>query len=67
VQTPQAFRLTLLQQSFTQPYRSSFTDEATVLEASGHPVTLVEGEETNIKVTYPVDLVLAEQIVTELR
>jgi 2-C-methyl-D-erythritol 4-phosphate cytidylyltransferase len=65
VQTPQAFRVALLQQAFTQHYRSAFTDEATVLEASGHPVTLVEGEETNIKVTYPVDLVLAERLLTE--
>jgi 2-C-methyl-D-erythritol 4-phosphate cytidylyltransferase len=66
VQTPQAFRVDLLRAAFTQAYRPTFTDEATVLEASGHPVTLVEGEETNIKVTYPVDLVLAERLLGEL-
>lgn len=64
IQTPQVFRVSLLQQAFTQPYRASFTDEATVLEAMGQPVTLVEGEETNIKVTYPVDLVAAAAILS---
>jgi 2-C-methyl-D-erythritol 4-phosphate cytidylyltransferase len=62
VQTPQTFRTELIKPAFTQPYRPSFTDEATVVEASGHPVTLVDGEETNIKVTYPVDLLVAESI-----
>jgi 2-C-methyl-D-erythritol 4-phosphate cytidylyltransferase len=64
VQTPQAFRVSLLQKAFTQPYRPAFTDEATVVEASGQAVSLVEGEETNIKITYPVDLVLAEAILS---
>jgi len=50
VQTPQTFRTEQLKSAFTLTYRPSFTDEATVVEASGHPVTLVEGEETNIKV-----------------
>ena len=62
VQTPQTFRTELLRSAFTHDYRPSFTDEAAVVEASGHPVTLVEGEETNIKVTYPVDLAVAECI-----
>ena len=65
VQTPQAFRVSLLQAAFTQPYRPTFTDEATVMEAAGQAVTLVEGVETIIKVTFPVDLVVAEKLLTE--
>jgi 2-C-methyl-D-erythritol 4-phosphate cytidylyltransferase len=62
VQTPQTFRSEILLPAFGQPYRPSFTDEATVVEAYGHPVELLEGEEDNIKVTYPVDLVVAAQV-----
>jgi 2-C-methyl-D-erythritol 4-phosphate cytidylyltransferase len=64
VQTPQAFRAELLRSAFTQPYLPSFTDEATVVEASGHPVTLVDGEETNIKITHPVDLAFSASILS---
>ena len=42
-----------------------FTDEATVVEAFGMKVSLVEGEERNIKITRPVDLLLAEQLLAE--
>lgn len=62
VQTPQTFRSEILLPAFGQPYRPSFTDEATVVEAYGQPVELLEGEEDNIKVTYPVDLVVAAQV-----
>ncbi|MCU0380371.1 MAG: 2-C-methyl-D-erythritol 4-phosphate cytidylyltransferase [Chitinophagaceae bacterium] len=62
IQTPQTFRSGIIKPAFTQPYRDAFTDEATVVEASGQPVTLVEGEETNIKVTIPLDLVVAEEV-----
>ncbi len=64
IQTPQVFRTGVILPAFQQPYQEGFTDEATVVEASGQPVTLVEGEETNIKITYPVDLVVAEQVLT---
>jgi 2-C-methyl-D-erythritol 4-phosphate cytidylyltransferase len=62
VQTPQTFRSEILLPAFGQPYRPSFTDEATVVEAYGQAVELLEGEEDNIKVTYPVDLVVAAQV-----
>lgn len=61
VQTPQVFHAAVLKKAFQQEWKSSFTDEATVYEAAGHKVHLVEGEESNIKVTYPSDLLLAEQ------
>lgn len=61
VQTPQTFQSTILKKAFDQPYNTSFTDEATVVESFGGKVELIDGEETNIKVTYPADLLLVEQ------
>ncbi len=65
VQTPQTFQSTLLLPAFEQAYDESFTDEATVVEASGESVYLVEGEYDNIKITRPVDLLIAERILSE--
>ncbi len=62
VQTPQTFQSDLLMAAFNQEYQATFTDEATVLENAGHKVELIEGEETNIKITFPVDMIIAEQI-----
>lgn len=62
VQTPQTFRSEILLPAFAQPWREGFTDEATVVEAYGQPVELLEGEPDNIKVTFPVDLVVAAQV-----
>jgi 2-C-methyl-D-erythritol 4-phosphate cytidylyltransferase len=64
VQTPQGFRSEILLQAFHADYRYSFTDEATVVEQSGFPVHLVEGEDTNIKITRPGDLERAESILS---
>ncbi len=63
VQTPQTFRLDLLRQAYQQPYRDTFTDDASVVEALGHAVTLVEGNRENIKLTTPFDLMVAEAMV----
>jgi 2-C-methyl-D-erythritol 4-phosphate cytidylyltransferase len=60
VQTPQCFRAELLRKAFELPYDPAFTDEATLVERIGAKVLLVPGEERNIKVTTPVDLLLAE-------
>ena len=65
VQTPQTFISHELKQAFLQPYQDSFTDEATVMEASGKPVHLTEGEYENIKITRPLDLLIAEAILTQ--
>ena len=59
IQTPQTFRAALLLEAFRQPYDPQFTDEATVVEKAGHPIQLVEGEPTNIKLTYPHDFEIA--------
>ncbi len=62
IQTPQTFHSDILLPAFEQPFNDLFTDEATVVEAYGKPVYLVEGEYENIKITRPVDIVLAEAI-----
>ncbi|MCR4994510.1 MAG: 2-C-methyl-D-erythritol 4-phosphate cytidylyltransferase [Bacteroidales bacterium] len=62
VQTPQTFTLPLLRQAYKQPYRDAFTDDASVVEALGHPVALVEGNRENIKITTPFDLTIAEAL-----
>lgn len=63
IQTPQTFHSKILLPAFQIDDKDKFTDEATVVEAFGLKVFLVEGEEMNIKITTPLDLVLAEQVI----
>ncbi|MBL0270034.1 MAG: 2-C-methyl-D-erythritol 4-phosphate cytidylyltransferase [Chitinophagaceae bacterium] len=65
IQTPQTFHSKILIPAFQIDYKDKFTDEATVVEAFGMKVSLVEGEERNIKITRPVDIVIAEQLLNE--
>ena len=65
VQTPQTFHSKILLPAFDIDYKDKFTDEATVVEAYGLRVSLAEGEETNIKITRPVDLVVVENILSQ--
>ncbi len=65
VQTPQAFYSKLLLPAFQIDYKDKFTDEASVMEAFGLLVYLVEGEETNLKITHPTDLLLMEKLLDE--
>jgi 2-C-methyl-D-erythritol 4-phosphate cytidylyltransferase len=65
VQTPQTFHSKIILPAFQIDYKDKFTDEATVVEAFGMKVSLVEGEENNIKITRPVDLLVAEKILEE--
>lgn len=60
VQTPQCFRLALLKKAFEQDYRTSFTDDASVVEALGEQIHLVEGNRENVKITTSEDLRFAE-------
>ncbi len=62
VQTPQAFHGKILLPAYRIDYKDKFTDEATVAEAFGLKVTLVQGDENNIKITNAVDLLIAESI-----
>lgn len=63
VQTPQTFSIALLKAANRQPYCDNFTDDASVVEAYGHGITLVEGNRENIKITTPFDLQIAEAII----
>ena len=66
VQTPQTFDLGRLQQAYEQAYSPLFTDDASVYEAASlGSITLIDGEETNIKLTTPRDLLLAELLLRE--
>jgi len=66
VQTPQTFHSKILLPAFDIDYKDKFTDEATVVEAYGLRVSLAEGEETNIKITRPMDLLIAEKVIEQL-
>ncbi len=63
VQTPQTFDIQLLKAANRQPYNNGFTDDASVVEAFGFDITLVEGNRENIKITTPYDLKIAEVLI----
>ena len=65
IQTPQTFHSRILIPAFEIDYKERFTDEATVVEAFGLKISLVEGEENNLKITRPIDLFLAEKLLAE--
>ena len=60
VQTPQAFRAELIKIAYEQAFRPEFTDDAAVLESTGHKVRFFPGDLRNIKITRQEDLVLAQ-------
>lgn len=62
VQTPQVFRSDLLREAYRLPYSDTFTDDASVVEASGRSVSLVAGNRENIKLTTPFDLSVGEML-----
>ena len=59
VQTPQTFLLSIIKDAFTQDESPLFTDDASVCEAKGGHINLVEGNPENIKITQPSDLQIA--------
>ncbi|MCB0515341.1 MAG: 2-C-methyl-D-erythritol 4-phosphate cytidylyltransferase [Chitinophagales bacterium] len=59
VQTPQCFKLHLLKKAYLQAESPLFTDDASVVEAAGHTIHLIEGLRENIKITQTFDLLLA--------
>lgn len=63
VQTPQTFGIALAKEAFQQPYCEGFTDDASVIEAMGHCVSMVEGNRENVKMTTPFDLKIAETLI----
>jgi len=65
IQTPQTFRTEVILPAFQQDYDPAFTDEATVVEAFGAKVYLVEGMRDNIKVTTPLDMIIADALLKQ--
>ena len=63
VQTPQTFHSKILLPAFNIDFKDKFTDEASVVEAFGIKIALVEGEEGNTKITTQLDLLIAEKII----
>ncbi|WP_226086348.1 2-C-methyl-D-erythritol 4-phosphate cytidylyltransferase [Mesobacillus sp. S13] len=64
VQTPQAFRASVLLEAHNKAMREQFigTDESSLVERIPHPVSIIEGDYDNIKLTTPEDLYFAEAI-----
>ena len=62
IQTPQCFESTVLKEAYSKPFSPLFTDDASVVEANGHSVFLVEGNLENIKITSPIDLIVGESL-----
>ena len=63
IQTPQVFSAEVLRAAYEQPFSATFTDDASVAEAAGHKITLIEGERQNIKITTPSDMTIAETFI----
>ena len=61
-QTPQVFDIATLKNAYRAPEQSYFTDDASVAEAMGESINLIEGEDSNIKITVAADLKLAETL-----
>lgn len=62
IQTPQSFSVALLKRAYSQEYKYTFTDDASVVESLGEQIHLVDGNEDNFKLTTPTDLVIAEAL-----
>lgn len=65
IQTPQTFLSAVIKAAYEQEFDERFTDEASVAEKMGVKINLVEGESTNIKITRPSDLLIAEKILEQ--
>ena len=65
IQTPQTFFSDMIKAAFEQDYDDAFTDEASVVERLGVKINLIDGDPANIKITKPVDLLIAEKVLEE--
>ena len=64
VQTPQGFKASAVRTAYLN--KDEFTDDASKVEATGVKVEIIEGEPNNLKITHPVDLLVARQIHEEV-
>jgi len=65
VQTPQVFKSSQIKEAYRQNFSERFTDDASVLENAGFQINLVEGNVENRKITFPADLIFAEQLLSK--
>lgn len=65
VQTPQIFQSEILKKAYKEEFRNDFTDDASVVEHIGISIHLVEGDSSNIKITYPDDLLIAQALLSK--
>lgn len=65
IQTPQCFKYEIIKKAYETPYQDCFTDDASVVEAMGEEIHIVEGSRENIKITTPFDLKIAQSILNE--
>lgn len=65
VQTPQCFQSEIILKAYQQKYKPSFTDDASVVENSGHKIFLTKGNVENIKITTPKDMLFAEMLMRQ--
>ena len=66
IQTPQVFHVTEIKKAYQQQYQNDFTDDASVYETNGEAIYLTEGNWENIKITRPLDLIIAESILKSI-
>jgi len=67
IQTPQVFICSLICKAYEQDYSSSYTDDASVVEKLGEKIILTKGNPENIKITRPIDLIIAEALINHNR
>ncbi|RYE35747.1 MAG: 2-C-methyl-D-erythritol 4-phosphate cytidylyltransferase [Sphingobacteriaceae bacterium] len=65
VQTPQTFKSAIIKKAYLQLYNEHFTDDASVVEGWGEKINLLAGDPDNFKITFPVDLRVAELILND--
>ena len=67
IQTPQVFKSSLICKAYEQEYSSTYTDDASVLEKMGEKIVLTKGNPENIKITRPIDLIIAAALMNHNR
>jgi 2-C-methyl-D-erythritol 4-phosphate cytidylyltransferase len=67
VQTPQTFQYSQLKIAYEQVYNPGFTDDASVVEATGEAIHILEGSYQNIKITFPEDIAIAELLLKQTK
>jgi 2-C-methyl-D-erythritol 4-phosphate cytidylyltransferase len=65
IQTPQVFNTKTLNEAYKLPFSDKFTDDASVVEALGEKINLIDGLKQNVKITTDIDFKIAEYLITK--